>query len=491
MNARLSLRNRLGLPDEPRVIDLRDGHEQDLWVYPEPEPVRNEQLREVRFFGTAAFRRLWFSQLASSLGDWIGIIALTAIAGLTSGNGLLGLSGVSLVLATRLIPGLFFSPLAGVLNDHWDRRRTMVVTDFMRAAILCLFALYFATGPSSAALFVALIVSSLLLELVTLMWAPAKDASVPNIVSKEFLPKANSLSLAAAYGPLLIASPLYLLLIQVPDWIGATGIPDASIALYFDAFTYIISAAVIFTLHIPREKTVAKHEGAGSMREGFRQAWEGFAYIGGNAKVRSVMLGLATGLIGGAMIVPLGQEFASVVLNDEKSGYGVLLTGMGLGTALGVLFITIVQKRVSTDGAFVTAAFGAGIFLFLAASMSSSLAAAICIAGLGFCAGGVYVLAYSSVQLNTPDEMRGRVLTTFYTSTRVCIVIALVIAPLLAGLLDQAAKSIWTNGTVSIFGEDVVMSGVRTTLWLGSVIIVIAAFLALWSLRRGLTKAHE
>src|ERR1700753_2356759 len=79
-----------------------------------------------------AFRRLWCSTALSSLGDWLGLLATTALAtNLVSGykaqNYALG--GV---LVVKLLPALVLGPLAGVFADRFDRRVTMVISDFVR-----------------------------------------------------------------------------------------------------------------------------------------------------------------------------------------------------------------------------------------------------------------------------------------------------------------------------------------------------------------------
>src|SRR4051812_48943337 len=144
----------------------------------------------LRVFGSRQFFRLWLGQVVSSLGDWIGLIAITALAARIGGSG--AGAAVGLVLSARLIPGFFLAPVVGVLVDRWDRRRVMISCDVGRGVVL----IFLPFVRSIAGLFLA----SLLLELMTLMWSPAKEASVPNIVDRDFLPTANSLSLAAAYG---------------------------------------------------------------------------------------------------------------------------------------------------------------------------------------------------------------------------------------------------------------------------------------------------
>ena len=78
------------------------------------------------------FRRLWYSTALSSLGDWLGLLATTALAtslahGYKAQNYALG--GV---LVVKLLPAIVLGPLAGVFADRFDRRNTMVISDFVR-----------------------------------------------------------------------------------------------------------------------------------------------------------------------------------------------------------------------------------------------------------------------------------------------------------------------------------------------------------------------
>ena len=77
-----------------------------------------------RVFGTKSFFRLWIAQIISSTGDWIGLIAILAIAARVSHN---SGAAVSLVMLARVVPGFFLGTIGGVLIDRFDRRKVMVV----------------------------------------------------------------------------------------------------------------------------------------------------------------------------------------------------------------------------------------------------------------------------------------------------------------------------------------------------------------------------
>src|SRR5688500_17659627 len=91
-------------------------------------PLRAVPTGTVKLVGSPSFFRLWLAQVASSLGDWIGFVAITAYAARIAG-GASPETAVGLVLSARLVPGFFLAPAAGVLVDRWDRKRTMVVCD--------------------------------------------------------------------------------------------------------------------------------------------------------------------------------------------------------------------------------------------------------------------------------------------------------------------------------------------------------------------------
>ena len=84
-----------------------------------------------RVFGTRSFFKLWIAQVVSSLGDWIGIIAILAIAARVSGG---SGAAVSLVMVARVVPGFFLATVGGVIVDRFDRRRVMVLVSLLQTA---------------------------------------------------------------------------------------------------------------------------------------------------------------------------------------------------------------------------------------------------------------------------------------------------------------------------------------------------------------------
>ncbi|MEY2403072.1 MAG: hypothetical protein QOD38_623 [Acidimicrobiaceae bacterium] len=453
----------------------------------EPAVVVEQASLHVRLFGSNEFFRLWLAQFVSALGDWLGFLAITILAA-SLGSGTGG-AAVGLVMSARIIPGFFLAPVAGVMIDRWDRKQVMVVCDLGRAVVI-------ATLPFVRSV-TGLVLASLVLEVCTLAWSPAKEASVPNIVPSERLTSANSLSLAAAYGTFPLAAILFALLAQLAKWLGGIDALDffqtdqTALAFYADMVTFLTSAFLISTLALPEAARRAKKKANGdksneaNLTQTFRELKEGWQFIFLNPVVRSVNLGLATGLIGGGMLVPLGSIFATDILGAGAAGYGIFITALGVGVAAGVLLLSVTQKRLPKIRVFELAIFAAGGTLLFAASMSTLALAVIGVFGLGICGGAVYVVGFTLLHENVDDELRGRIFSALYTIVRLCLLIAFALGPFLSELLDRLSNRLFTNRTITLLDRDLFVPGERLTLWLAGVIILAAGTIVVWSLRAG------
>ncbi len=438
-----------------------------------------------RLFGSKSFFRLWLAQSVSSLGDWIGLIAILAIAARVSNN---SGAAVSLVMTTRVLPGFVLGTVGGVIIDRFDRRKVMVLCDIGRASLLVLLP-FVESLPG-------LLLISLGLEILTLLWGPAQAASVPNLVPEEQLSSANSLSLAASYGTFPIASIIFSLLAGLAtllgdlDVISALKVDQEVLALSFDALTFLVSAAIVYRLPLPRKD--GNRRGRIDWTETFRDIKEGFRFVSKHALVRGVMLGLGVGLIGGGAMIPLGPSFAKEVLNGGSAAFGVLMTALGFGAAFGVVTLLWLQHRLPRITVFCFAVIGTGGFLVLAASFSALAPAALMVGGVGACAGTTYVTGFTVLQENVSDELRGRTFATLYTVIRLCLLISLTISPLWSDFWDWVTRGLFAHQSVSIGPYTYGLSGVRIALW-GGGLITFSAGLAAWrSIRRaGRARAEE
>ncbi|MEY2468203.1 MAG: hypothetical protein QOF21_901, partial [Actinomycetota bacterium] len=341
-------------------------------------------------FSYPAFRRIWLASLVSSFGDWIGFVAVIALATRVSKGS--GETAVAFVLSARLLPGFFLGPIAGVLLDRLDRRKMMIACDVGRALV-------FVFLPFVDTV-VGLVFASLFLEALSIAWSSAKEATVPNLVPNKLLASANSLSVAAAYGTFPLGSIAFSLLAKVSDWLGgfdalsSLRVNQESVALWADGFTFVISATLVMSVAFPKKVTPIIEEGE-EQPSAFRDLREGWRFIGTSPRVRAVMLGIGAGLFGGGMLVPLGSVFAREDLGGGAAGFGALISGLGFGVALSVLGLSLLQRRLRPEPVFVGSLFTAAACISLGATSSTLTPAVLWVGGLGLCAGAVYVLGFT------------------------------------------------------------------------------------------------
>lgn len=435
-----------------------------------------------RVFGTRSYFRLWLAQVTSSTGDWIGLIAILAIAARVSDN---SGAAVSLVMMARVVPGFFLGTVGGVLIDRFDRRRVMMVCDLLRASLLVLLPFFESLA--------GLVLISFGLEILTLLWGPAKDASVPHLVKKEQLTSANSLSLIASYATFPLASIIFSLLAALAVWLGSFDalssleVDQEVLALIVDACTFVASALIVWRLPIPHDP--ARRAQRFDPTQTFRDIRDGLHFIAGHPRVRGVIVGLGVGLIGGGAMIPLGAAFAKQGLGGDSATFGVLMTALGMGAAIGVVVLLALQKRLPRETVFEYAVMGTGAFLVLAASFTSTFPCALAIGIVGACAGTSYVTGFTVLQETVHDELRGRTFATLYTVIRLCLLISLVLSPLWADVWDWFV-GLFGSGTVAFSGATYSFPGVRIALWSGGIITFAAGLWARHSVQRAERDAH-
>ena len=284
------------------------------------------------------FSRLWKAGLVSSTGDWVAILATLSLA-----DNLAGGSGIVLALVSRILPGLFFAAVGGVIADRVNRKYAMVVVELGRAALV--FSLVFADS------ILYLVLVNLAMEGLTLVFQPARESSVPNLVRRNELVQANSLSLSAAYGTFPLGALLFLLLAPWSPGVTLGGLlPGTAEGLAFivDAGTFLISAAIIWTIPLAGHDLPERRRRTGrlNLMAPLRDLRDGVVFVVTHPRIRLVVGAMGVALAGGGIIIVIGKPFATDVLLTGASGFPALLTAFGLGTALGIVLVTIFGPRI-------------------------------------------------------------------------------------------------------------------------------------------------
>ncbi|MDQ1625186.1 MAG: dTMP kinase, partial [Actinomycetota bacterium] len=275
-----------------------------------------------------AFRKLWTALSLSSFGDWLGLLALTALAPRLASHGYAAANvAIASVFVLRLAPAIIIGPIAGVVADRLDRRWTMVTCDVARFVL-------FASIPVVGTLW-WLLVATFLIEAASLVWIPAKEATVPNLVPRERLETANQLSLFTTYGSAPVAAAVFsglaLLTGIVDNWLPS--INEVDLALFFNAATFLVSAVTILRLtEIPARAPGSRTDKSPSV---WRTLVEGWSFIGRTPLVRGLVAGMLGAFAAGGAVIGLARTFVGD-LGAGEPGYGLLFGTVFVGLAAGM-----------------------------------------------------------------------------------------------------------------------------------------------------------
>src|SRR3954470_21124125 len=276
-----------------------------------------------------AFRRLWLVTAVSATGDWLSLLALSALATQLATGYQAQSFALGGVVATKLLPALVLGPLAGALADKFDRRRVMVVCD------LCRFGLFLSI-PLVGSLW-WLLVATLLIEICALFWIPAKDASVPNLLRRpDQIETANQLALVMTYGVAVITGAgLFTLLSSAGSFLGGKsgGLPTVMFTLVLSGFAYLVTALTVW-FAIP--EISGRRSGARQAAPGLvAMIRDGFAFVVRTPLIRGLVTGIIGAFTAGGVVIGSATLYAAS-LGGGNAAYGMLFIAVFVGLALGM-----------------------------------------------------------------------------------------------------------------------------------------------------------
>jgi len=395
-----------------------------------PYPSAGAQSDTRSVLSIPAFRKLWNSMAFSSFGDWLGLLATTALAQeLSNGDYKKANFAIAGVFIVRLLPAVILGPIAGVIADRFDRRRLMILCDIIR------FGLYLSIPLVHNYLW--LYTATVLVEAVTLFWSPAKEASVPNLVPKNKLENANQVTLLASYGTAPIAAIAFSLLALLGGGItrifSARYASTANLALYLDAISFLYCAFIVYTLkEIPKgssSEKVAQDGIAKSLLEGFKS-------VNQSKVIRGLIFGMLGAFFAAGAVIGLARTFVGD-LNAGDAAYGVLFGSVFTGLALGISAGPKVFSQFSRRRLFGAALTISSIFLILLSLISNLVLAIIVTIFLGAFAGVSWVSGFTMLGLEVEDELRGRTFAFVQSLIRISLVLVLAISPVVAAAIGK------------------------------------------------------
>jgi MFS family permease len=367
-----------------------------------------------------SFRSLFLATLGSGLGTWLALVALQ-IDVLTRTHSPIWMSAL---LIADILPMLLVGLVAAPLVDRLSRRRLMVGADLVRFAVFC--ALPFAPNATTIVALAAVIGTA------TGFFRPAVYAGLPNLVSDEDLPQANSLLQTIDNSTWAIGS------LAGGALVAASG-PD--LAYWINAVTFLVSAALL--AQIPQR---LMQEAKAETRGHWRDLADGLLLVRRSRALLTVLIAWNIGMIANAF-VNVGEPFlATDTFSAGSFGLGLMMASAGVGLALGAYLAGSWIEDRGLANVYGVSLGLMGVGVAGAAASPNVWVAAVCVIVSGAGNGATIVCNALLVQRGAPDRFRGRAFTVLMSSNVTFLALGLV----LGGRLTDAFGPRWVWGAAAL-----------------------------------------
>jgi len=349
-------------------------------------------------------RRLWLAQLISVFGDFLAIFGVFSVATFRLHA---TAAEISLILVAFLLPLGVVSPLAGVMVDRWNVKRTMITSDLIRALLVVF--LIFATDIRH------IYVIFFALSTVSSFFIPAQTVTLRTLCPPEGLMAANAL-MSQAIQVTQIVSP------AIAGVLVATAGPN--FCYYFDAVSFLFSAFMVSGIAIHR----TPQPGAQNIRALLADLTTGLKFIFTHSAISFVMISMTVGMFAIRCFGALLAVYVRDVLSAGSATFGVLNSLIGVGMIIGTQVVHRFAAKRSKNHLVVLGLLLSGLFIILPAASATITATVIGMLGLGFGVAFIFIPAQTMLQQVTPANMLGRVSSSLWSALALTQVAALTLS---------------------------------------------------------------
>lgn len=439
------------------------------------------------------FLKIWMAQIMSQTAQQIVNIALVLQVSAITGSS----TATSGIIISFTVPAILFAAIAGVFVERNSKKTVLVLTNLGRG-IMVLGYLLTDTRWGAGAVLPIFYITTLLFSSVSQFFNPAEASMIPLLVKKEELVAANSLFNltlpATQLGGFVLLGPLLL----------ATVFNNNFNGLYIVIFIFCVAAAAL-TYFLPQDRpadTAAARRQRGEnvgvsavasgateiARSGFHAAWdelvEGGRFIRRDPVIVSAIIYWSIAIAVFMMLGTIGPLFLNKVLNIDQSRLFYILVPGGIGLVLGVIMVGKISNPNNREKMINWGLMAAGITLVVFSLAYPVLAGiyklsnhipsepvVLALMGLitlvlGLSNSFISVPAQTALQERSPEDIRARVFSAFYTVQNVIIIVPV----LLAGVLADS------------FGY------IQTVIGIGAVVMLTAG-IGLYNMRKRVSSA--
>jgi predicted MFS family arabinose efflux permease len=348
------------------------------------------------------FALLWTAGLISVAGDFALLTALPLHAYALTGSAV----ATGGVFAASLLPRALLGSVAGVFVDRWDRRRTMVAADLLRALLLLPLLLVGAPG-----LVWLIYASRAATGTVGLFFDPAENALLPRLVGEDRLVAANALNalnnnLGRLVGPVIGG-------LAYARW-------GLGVAVLLDVATFLLSAALVAAIRTPSRPARADgadHAAATAFERAAAEWRDGVRIVGRDRVLLTIFVALALGFVGEGTFEVGFSPLVIDALAVGATGAGVLMAAQAIGGIAAGGLVSAASSRLSPRLQFGLGLNGLGVCdagMTNAGTLATPGTPALVAASAFMLLAGFPVVALNAasntlVQVRVADAYRGRV----------------------------------------------------------------------------------
>jgi DHA3 family macrolide efflux protein-like MFS transporter len=311
---------------------------------------------------------------------------------------------VGMVMIMATLPGMFLTPMVGILLDGWDSRWVCITTDLIRASAYMAL-IYFLNDRSNvpAAIYAASFVASVC----QLFYQPAASALVRDIASGSMLLRANVASSVCMQMGMLCGASLGGLLVMLYG---------APLVIFINVLSFFISAAFTLWIEMPARTARTKPRRSDS---GYREEIAaGYSYIRGSA----FLIWPAVVQISGAMTLYVSNTLLPAFVSRELRGgpglFGMMDGAWGAGAMCGGFTLAFMAKRLSRDQLLLYGPLALSGTLVLFLTSHDAIQAVLGYFSVGFfvCANNVHINTLLATEIDPWHFGKVKSVITFFVS---------------------------------------------------------------------------
>ena len=359
------------------------------------------------------FLILWGGQVFSQLADKVYLVLMiTIIANQFQATDQTISGWVSAIMIAFTIPAVLFGAAAGIYVDRWPKKAVLVVTNIVRGGLVLILPMIlwlsndFNLGNLPLG-FCLMLLLTFLVSTLTQFFAPAEQAVIPLIVEKPYLLSANSLYTTTMMASVIIGFAMGDPLLEFADKIFAQiSFGEAFGKEFVVGGSYAIAGLLLILLKTGEKKDRTEKEKT-HILEDLR---DGLRYLKNHHRVRNAIIQQIILFSIFAALAVLAVRLAEIIPGMEAEEFGLLLAAAGVGLGIGAGIVGQLGHWLSHFQLSLIGSMGMAVSLVGLSIFNQEFWAAMVLIGiLGMFGAVVGVPMQTTVQAETPEEMRGKV----------------------------------------------------------------------------------